>query len=363
MESDEEEEYTLQGPVDDEGFPHGHCTLAYTSGDKFEGHLDHGAKSGKGCFHFYDGSKLEGVFDGGMLQGKGLYTYEDGSVLKGIYVDGELNGPAEEFNSEGQLTFRGQYSNGVKCGFCWIYSADGGCICGDVNDEGEMSGKDIAYIYPDMKLALIGSFVDGEMVKGKLAEVVGIDQDRPQFKMVSDGGIFKCDVSTSNSISSDLQLPDPYEQQMVYVGASTIQGASEGLFMKVPVKEDKVVAFYNGLRLTHAEVDARDWSKNGNTISLDEEIVIDVPPPFDDTKHYCASLGHKVNHSFSPNSKYDLFQHPRFGFIKCIRTMKPVSADEELTVEYGYDHHGCGVDNPDAPDWYKEQMKSLKGKN
>lgn len=54
-----------------------------------------------------------------------------------------------------------------------------------------------------------------------------------------------------------------------------------------------------------AQVDSRDWALNGNTISLDEDTVIDVPQPFDQTERYCASLGHKANHSFTPNCKYD----------------------------------------------------------
>lgn len=53
------------------------------------------------------------------------------------------------------------------------------------------------------------------------------------------------------------------------------------------------------------QVDSRDWALNGNTISLDEDTVIDVPQPFDQMDRYCASLGHKANHSFTPNCKYD----------------------------------------------------------
>lgn len=53
------------------------------------------------------------------------------------------------------------------------------------------------------------------------------------------------------------------------------------------------------------QVDSRDWALNGNTISLDEDTVIDVPQPFDQMERYCASLGHKANHSFTPNCKYD----------------------------------------------------------
>lgn len=55
------------------------------------------------------------------LQGHGVYTYEDGGVLRGTYVDGELTGPAQEFDSEGRLIFKGQYKDNIRCGVCWIY--------------------------------------------------------------------------------------------------------------------------------------------------------------------------------------------------------------------------------------------------
>lgn len=48
------------------------------------------------------------------------------------------------------------------------------------------------------------------------------------------------------------------------------------------------------------------------------------------------------------------FHHPRFGFIKCIRTIKSVSCGDELTVAYGYDHTRLETD---APEWYKNKLK------
>lgn len=62
---------------------------------------------------------------------------------------------------------------------------------------------------------------------------------------------------------------------------------------------------FNSIFLFFPQVDSRDWTLNGNTISLDKDTVIDVPQPFVNTKRYCASLGHKANHSFIPNCKYD----------------------------------------------------------
>ncbi|XP_053559659.1 histone-lysine N-methyltransferase SETD7-like [Bombina bombina] len=99
---------------------------------------------------------------------------------------------------------------------------------------------------------------------------------------------------------------------------------------------------------------------NGSTISLDDETVIDVPEPYNETAKYCASLGHKANHSFTPNCIYDTFTHPRFGSIKCIRTIMAVEPDEELTVAYGYDHNSSEKNGPEAPEWYQQQLMEFQ---
>lgn len=66
-------------------------------------------------------STLEGFYVDDALQGQGVYTYEDGGVLHGTYMEGELNGPAQEFDQEGRLVFKGQYRDNIRCGICWIY--------------------------------------------------------------------------------------------------------------------------------------------------------------------------------------------------------------------------------------------------
>lgn len=54
------------------------------------------------------------------------------------------------------------------------------------------------------------------------------------------------------------------------------------------------------------------------------------------------------------------FVHPRFGPIKCIRTLRAVDADEELTVAYGYDHSPRGKSGPEAPEWYQLELKAFQ---
>lgn len=40
----------------------------------------------------------------------------------------------------------------------------------------------------------------------------------------------------------------------VFVADSLIKGAGQGLFAKTDTEKDTVVAFYNGVRITHSEV-------------------------------------------------------------------------------------------------------------
>eukprot|EP00118_Oscarella_pearsei_P004841 m.21322 g.21322 ORF g.21322 m.21322 type:complete len:260 (+) comp28160_c0_seq2:733-1512(+) len=258
---------------------------------------------------------------------------------------------AKEFDCEGQLIFIGNYVENCRHGFCKFYDHYGGTLTGLVDDEGSLTGKDITYWYPGDELGLRGHFQDGVFVSGYLVEV-------------EDGGAreqkectFQRDVSTRDCISVHPRLLDPYETKMTYVKVSDIAG--EGLFARRDLPENRAVSFYNGVKLTHQEVDSRDWSLNDYTISLDSDTVIDIPPAFADTSIYCASLGHKANHSFEANCKYDLFDHPRFGLIKSIRTLRRIKKDEELTVEYGYDHHGLGRNDADAPHWYRNKLKEL----
>ncbi|XP_076020902.1 histone-lysine N-methyltransferase SETD7 isoform X2 [Genypterus blacodes] len=189
MDSDDENiEEAVEGPLDEDDQPHGFCTVTYSSSDRFEGHFSHGEKNGKGKFFFFDGSTLEGFYVDDALQGQGVYTYEDGGALHGTYMDGELNGPAQEYDGDGHLGFKGQYKDNSRCGQCWIYRPDRGCVFGAVNEDGEMTGHSVAYIYPDGLTALYGSFVDGELIEGRLANLVSKDPGKPRFKVIPDNG-------------------------------------------------------------------------------------------------------------------------------------------------------------------------------
>ncbi|PKU32148.1 hypothetical protein llap_17548 [Limosa lapponica baueri] len=267
----------------------------------------------------------------------------------------------------------------VRINKCLVYAAkqDGGSLVGEVNEEGEMTGEKIAYVYPDGKTAYSGRFIDGEMIEAKLATLTSVEDGKPQFEVVPGSAKLASGCGALHSVclaerhaSHTVSYP-PYRCSKVtrvnhqaggkvYVDVSLISSAGEGLFSKIAAEASTVMSFYNGVRITHQEVDSRDWALNGNTISLDEETVIDVPEPYNHAAKYCASLGHKANHSFTPNCIYDPFVHPRFGPIKCIRTIRAVEKDEELTVAYGYDHNPVGQNGPEAPEWYQLELKAFQ---
>ena len=41
----------------------------------------------------------------------------------------------------------------------------GGCVVGPVNEEGALTGDNIAYLYPDFHTALLGHFSDGQLAR------------------------------------------------------------------------------------------------------------------------------------------------------------------------------------------------------
>ena len=56
------------------------------------------------------------------------------------------------------------YENGKPTGPCWRHLIGSNYLHGIVDNEGEFTGNNIAFIYQDLQLALIGEFKKGIMV-------------------------------------------------------------------------------------------------------------------------------------------------------------------------------------------------------
>lgn len=114
------------------------------------------------------------------------------------------------------------------------------------------------------------------------------------------------------------------------------------------IEKNTIVAFYNGIRILPGSSESKTWDEDGYKIfdpSTKPAGTIDIPEKFRDLKNYCASLAHKTNHSFIPNTEFVVFDHPRWGVIPCLASIHAIQEDEEIFVKYGYDLDFC-------PDWY-----------
>lgn len=63
----------------------------------------------------------------------------------------------------------------------------------------------------------------------------------------------KCNIDIQ-LLTNELKADDLFFSNSVYVGQSLISGAGEGLFAQTEAEANTVMAFYNGVRITHSEV-------------------------------------------------------------------------------------------------------------
>ena len=98
-----------------------------------------------------------------------IYSGLKNGQLHGIVqIFGILTQHPEDVCSESifdGLSFIGRYDNGKAIGICWRQLVGGSWMYGLMDTDGQFSGENIAYIYPDFELALIGKFKNGMMVK------------------------------------------------------------------------------------------------------------------------------------------------------------------------------------------------------
>ena len=73
-----------------------------------------------------------------------------------------------------EINFLGNYRAGLPSGVVWSRLRGGGWLVGPVDDHGDFSGDNIAFLYPDFSTAILGHFQKGILVRGKAARVTGI---------------------------------------------------------------------------------------------------------------------------------------------------------------------------------------------
>ena len=354
--------FKFRGGRDKDGKFKGKGVIEFENGDIISGTFKNGMRHGECRIETFKNNMrvLIGNYERDMLNGKAKITYNDDNWMEGYFKDGVLHGFARHFDEKGRLKFLGNYRNGKAFGVCWKIIKGGGSVVGRVDDAGELTGIRIAYLYPDFKTAIVGNFTDAILDHGKVAVLKTVIEDRgikvPIFTEPG-GPDFIREIATYDLLSSTPLLPDPYESQMVEVRQSRVPGSGDGLFAKLKVEPNTILAFYNGKRIkpmSWEDQDFNDWNKNAYRIFDPASKVgtLDIPAQFRASENYCASLAHKTNHSFLPNAEFVAYTHPRFGLVPCIMASHDIEAGEEIFVHYGYDLDGC-------PEWYEEAW--LKG--
>jgi len=214
-----------------------------------------------------------------------------------------------------------------------------------IGKKGVLQGE-TTYFYPDNS-TLQGLWKDGVLVEAKFTSIFV-----PEFNT---GILYTHDESTTERIAYYPLRRDPYEAQYSYAKASTIPNAQEGLFALREICVGTIVALYNGIRVELKVADKWPWRLKPNLICLNDGEendgwCVDVPAEYSSLSVFCNTIGHKANHHYSPNAEYHMYSnHPILGKIRCIRAIKDIKKDEEITVDYGYER-GTG------PDWYEKFM-------
>ena len=239
------------------------------------------------------------------------------------YQNGQRNGLFREFlgykptknGNHKSLLQVGFYEKDRPIGIVWRQLVGGSFLVGELDDEsGEFTGKDILYLYPDLLSGIKGRFVESKLISGYTCSVNDLQIDTKTGILIpialknenSDNHDIKIkrDVSTHKCISHSPLIPDKWEQSRVEVRKSLVEtsdgiDAGEGLFAKCKIKEGEIVALFNGVR--------QQSEKNSYSvyrIRLNGEIDLDIPDECVNIENYCATQGHKTNHSFSkPNSR------------------------------------------------------------
>ena len=117
--------------MDSRGRPHGHGSLVFAQGDRYDGEFEGGRRSGRGAYTYANGDVYTGMWKKDVREGDGVLRYSNGDVYNGQWANDARSG-------EGSLVF-----------------ADGGSFVGqwrdDAYDHGSLLANDGSCI-PGWKL-------------------------------------------------------------------------------------------------------------------------------------------------------------------------------------------------------------------
>jgi len=231
-----------------------------------------------------------------------------------------------------------------------------------------------AYLFPDFKTAVFGHWVDQLLLQGRATALSEICEYGQTWKLKFGeltGPVLSYSPPSHYSLGVNPLEQDSFDKQSVEVWPSTIEGAQDGIFAIRNIPEGEVFLFYSGyiiscdssLRALDRRVLSAEEEHVRNMYTLAfglkeaDDLCIDVPPELgNDVNRYNATLGHKVNHSFEPNSEFELFPcHPVLGTIMSLVALDNIKVGQEITVNYGLNY----TRDKDQPQWFINQWNNF----
>ena len=222
-----------------------------------------------------------------------------------------------------------------------------------------------------MKTVLVGNFDGAKMVAAKSSKIIsercknGIKEIKVA-KLKLDNPLMKFSRPDRIRIGDHPRVMDLYTKNIIYIDNGVSQ---DGVFAKRDIEKGELVSYYSGLFWNNSEqaLFSRGkfcnqtweeyWDIFRNLMSFDGPLKIHIPKQYWNISNYRATLGHKINHSFSKaNSIFGQAFHPRFGKIRAVYALNIISKHEEVLVNYGY-RIGTSV-----PNWYSDLYEKETGK-
>lgn len=326
-----------------------------------QGHFTSGVLNGLAKVSFTDGTVWEGMTKEGVWHGvvrylerpftKGRRKRFIGRIVEDVILTGSTMSKEDHI---AEVEFFGTYKNGYINGPGWKFQIGGSFLFGDFQQTSSFTTNEGAYINQDLVTGYVGRFEDGKMMAGQVAPIIGHTLHNgvavPTFGP-PEGPVYRF-VAPSDTTTDlvDPLVPDSTEETWVYVKQSTLGPlVGDGLFAQKEIPSNTVVAFFGGLR-----IDSNTWNDTKPVdpeywIKVNDKEVIYLPSEYGrDTTKYRATLGHKINHSFSMwNCMFHAMDHPRFGTIPAVRTTERVEKDQELLCLYEIQYH-------EGAPWFQE---------
>ena len=141
-----------------------------------------------------------------------------------------------------------------------------GFLYGVVDHEGDFTGDNIAFIYPDFSTGLRGTFVRGVLHNATAVDVVaercyeGIKEIRMKPSEYEEEVIWEKEETNVTNIGKNRKVMDPYERKSVYVTPATNPLANEALFARRKFSRGDIVSYYGGQKLSNPAVNLTLWN-------------------------------------------------------------------------------------------------------